>query len=150
MPRPRQIMRRRPRIDRNLDRMRPVRRRNSRRHTLPRLNALRKRRPKPRRVLLRHRPQPQIIGTLLGQGQTDQTPAILRHEVDRLRRNKLCSQSQVALVLAILVIHHDHHPTRLELRNRLCHVSKHSPTFPTASLSTHPILRPTQKRSAAH
>ena len=129
MSRPRQIMRRRSRINRHLDRMRAIRSRDPRRHAFTRLDALGKCRAKPRSILLRHRPQPQIVRAFFRQRQADQPAAILRHKVDRLGSNKLRSQRQVAFILAVLIIDDHDHPARLDLRHRLGHVSKHNSAF---------------------
>ena len=50
-----------------------------------------------------------MVGALLGQRQADQPPPIAGHEVDRLRGHILRGQGQIALVLAVLVVHHDDH-----------------------------------------
>src|SRR5207253_2990908 len=113
--------------------------------------ALSKRRAKARSILLRHRPQPQIVRALFRQRQADQPAAILRHKVNRLRSNKLRSQRQVAFILAVLIIDDHDHPPRLDLRHGLGHVRKHISAFhlhlSPSSLSTHPILRSSQKRT---
>ncbi len=111
----------------------PVRRRDARRDTLAGLNTLCKGRPKTRSIVLRHRPQPQIVGSLLGQRQTDQSASKLRHEVDRLGSHELGRQGQVTFVLAVLVVDHDDHPPRLDLFDRLKNRSKHP--LPSASLA---------------
>ena len=126
MPRPRQVARIGARIDGRTNRMRPVRRRDSRRHSLARLNRLGERCAKPRRVLLRHRKKPQMIRALLGKRQANQSPPVPRHKVDGLRRNVLRRQRKIALILAILVVHHHHHPPRAYLLDRAGNVGKRS------------------------
>ena len=138
--RPRQILRRRLRIDRNLNSVSPVVRGNSRRHALPRLNRLGKRGPEPRRILRRHRSQPQIIRALLGQRQADQPPPILRHKVDRFGSHVLRGQRQVAFILAVLVVDHHNHPPRVDLLHRPSHI-RHDPRIvhsPILRHSDHP------------
>ena len=124
VPRPRQIGIVGAGIDRGADGVRPVGRRDPRCNPLARLDGLGKRRPKPRRVLLRHGEQPQMIGAFLGQRQADQSPAIPGHEVDRLRGHKFCGQRQVAFVLPVLVVHHHHHAAGADLGERAGNVRK--------------------------
>ena len=60
-------------------------------------------------VVADHQRQAQLLAALLGQGQADQAAAVLGHEVDVFRRYRLGGHDDVALVLAIFVIHqHDH------------------------------------------
>ena len=62
-----------------------------------------------RGVLLRHGEEAQIVGALLSEGEADEAAAVAGHEVDGLGGDVLGGQGKVALVLAVLVIDHDHH-----------------------------------------
>ena len=54
-----------------------------------------------------------------GDGQADESPAVGCHEVDGLRRDELGRHGQVALVLPVLIVHHDDHPAALDLLESL-------------------------------
>jgi flagellar biosynthesis/type III secretory pathway ATPase len=45
----------------------------------------------------------------VGEGEADETAALLAHEVDRLGRDELGGHREVTLVLSILVVTDDHH-----------------------------------------
>src|ERR1039458_2676730 len=64
-------------------------------------------------VLLRHGWQAQVVGALLCEGEADEAAAIAGHEVDGLGGDVLGGQSEIALVLAVLVVNHDDHATGL-------------------------------------
>ena len=56
-----------------------------------------------------HQGQPQLLAALAGQRQADQAAAVARHEVDVLGAHARGRHDEVALVLAVLVVHdHDH------------------------------------------
>jgi len=59
------------------------------------------------RVLANHHWNVQLIQPLSCQSKTDESPAILRHEVDLLRRNFACGNRQIAFVFPVLVINHN-------------------------------------------
>ena len=63
----------------------------------------------PRRVLLDHQRDLELVEPLAGHRQADQAAAVLGHEVDRLGRHLLGGHRQVAFVLAILVVDDDDH-----------------------------------------
>jgi len=50
-----------------------------------------------------------MVGALLCQGHADEAAAVFGHEVDGLGGYVLGGQSQVALILAVLVVNHNHH-----------------------------------------
>ena len=52
----------------------------------------------------------------VGQGQADQAPAVLGHEVDDVRGDLLGGDHEVALVLPVLVVDDDDQAARLDLR----------------------------------
>ena len=68
-----------------------------------------------RGVLLRHGEEAQVVGALFGEGQADEAAAVAGHEVDGFGRDVLGGQGQVAFVLAVLVIDHDHHAAGADL-----------------------------------
>jgi hypothetical protein len=49
------------------------------------------------------------MSTLLRHGEADQASAVTGHEIDLLRRCKICRDDQVALILAVFGIHKDEH-----------------------------------------
>jgi hypothetical protein len=58
-----------------------------------------------------HQRQPQLCATLAGERQADQAAPEARHEVDVLGPHLRGGHHQVALVLAVLIVHdHDHAP----------------------------------------
>ena len=60
-----------------------------------------------RLVLLGHRPQLELVAALVGQAEADEPARVRRHEVDRLGRDELRRDRQVALVLAVRVVDDD-------------------------------------------
>jgi hypothetical protein len=99
------------RVDRHLNRARPVGGRDAGADSLSSLDRDREGGPVGRLVALGHRTQPQFVAALLGETQTDQSSAVRRHEVDRLRRRELGRDGQVAFVLAVgRIDHHDQLP----------------------------------------
>ncbi|MCY1409998.1 hypothetical protein D9M71_253600 [compost metagenome] len=56
-----------------------------------------------------HLLQAEALAVLVGQGQADQAARLAGHEVDRRRRAFFRGQQQVALVLAVLVVHQQDH-----------------------------------------
>ena len=63
----------------------------------------------PGRVVDRHHRQSQLDNPLFGHWQTDQSAPVGGHKVDGGRIGKLRRDHQIALVLAVLVIHQDKH-----------------------------------------
>ncbi len=113
-----------PSVDGRANGVRPVSGGDAGRHAFARLNRLGKRRAKARGVLLRHGKEAQMIGALLGQREADQPAAVAGHEVDGLRRHVLGGQGQVALVLAVLVVDHNHHAPGADFGQRAGNVGK--------------------------
>ena len=68
-----------------------------------------------RRVVAHHHRDLELVEPLAEQRHADQAPAVLGHEVHRLRGRALGGHDEVALVLAILVVDHDEHPARADL-----------------------------------
>ena len=71
------------------------------------------------RVLRDHLREVEAPGEGGGHRHADETARVGRHEVDVLRRRELGGANEVALVLALLVVRHDHDPARPELVENL-------------------------------
>ena len=100
------------------------------------------------RRVLRHHERHVELGQPLGRhGQADESPAVARHEVDRLGRDLFRRDRQVALVLAVLVIHDDDHAT---LANRLDGVLHGREGAPAARGASARCRRPGIRRLSAH
>ena len=62
-----------------------------------------------RAVVTDHQGQIELAAALLREREADETPAVARHEVDRLGRRELGADQQIAFVLAVLLVdEHDH------------------------------------------
>jgi hypothetical protein len=57
----------------------------------------------------------QLLAAALGERQADEAPPVGGHEVDVLGRDALGGDAEIALVLAILVVHEDDHATGADL-----------------------------------
>ena len=65
--------------------------------------------PMRRAVVAHHQRQVQLAAALLGEREADEAARVRGHEVDRLGRDEVGGQHEVALVLAVLLVHqHDH------------------------------------------
>src|SRR6266480_1083662 len=88
-----------------------------------------------RAVLLDHRPQAQALRMRLGDRHADQAAAVLGKKIDLLRRDEVGGENQVALVLALLVVHQDHDLAGADRRDDAgdradgSGLSAHSPNF---------------------
>ena len=71
-----------------------------------------------RLVVADHHAQAELLNALGGHRQANQSAAELRHEVDRLGRGLFRRHAEVALVLAIFVIHQDDHAAAAGLFER--------------------------------
>ena len=72
-----------------------------------------------RLVLVGHLAQPELLTPLRREAEADQAAGVRRHEVDRLGRDELRRDREVALVLAVLVVDHDDEPARADLLDGL-------------------------------
>ena len=63
----------------------------------------------PRAIGLRHQRQAQLVHARTRHGKADQAARITRHEIDRIRRRELRGDHQIALILAVFIIHQDEH-----------------------------------------
>ena len=70
-------------------------------------------------VARRHRRQLQALAALARQRQADQAAAEARHEVDRLGRDVVGGEHQVALVLAVFLVDQDDHAAGGQLGDEL-------------------------------
>src|SRR6266436_8416035 len=93
--------------------------RNSCGCTLLRLDADAKSGFKSRAVVRDHEWNFERIEMLGCHRQANQSAAILRHEIDDLRRNLLSGDSEVTFVFAIFIVDNDHHLARAYRRNRI-------------------------------
>ena len=58
---------------------------------------------------MNHQRQVELLAALLGQGQADQAATVACHKVDIIGGDFFRRHQQVALVLAVLVVHNDDH-----------------------------------------
>ena len=97
----------------------PVFGRHPARHPLPRIERHGERGAERRGILVHHHRQAQRVDAFLGHRQADQPPTVLRHEVDGFGRDFFRGHAQVALVLAVFVVHQDNHPAGPNFLDRL-------------------------------
>src|SRR5882724_13385649 len=93
--------------------------RNSRGGTLLRLDADAKSGLKSRTVVRDHEWNFERIEMLGCHRQANQSAAILRHEINDLRRNLLSGDSKVTFVFATFIVDNNHHLPRAYGRNRI-------------------------------
>src|SRR5206468_8256630 len=96
------------RVDSDLDRARAVLRRDPGRDSVAGLDRDRERGLERCLVAVGHLAQSELVAALLGQWEADQAAGVRGHEVDRLGRRELGGDRQVALVLAVGRVDHDH------------------------------------------
>ena len=89
----------------------------------------------PRRVLRHHQRNLELVEPLRRHRQTDQTAAVPRHEVDRLRRDLLGRDRQIAFVLPILVVDDDDHAAGANRRRSRPRSGRTDRTLPAAPLA---------------
>ena len=107
------------RVDRNLDRAGAVAGGDPGGDAVARLDRDRERRAERRLVLLGHLPQPQLVAALWREAEADQAATVGRHEVHRGGCCKLGCDRQIAFVLAVSVVTHDHEAAGADLLDRL-------------------------------
>ncbi len=107
------------RVDRDLDRVRAVVRRDAGRDALPGLDGHRERGAERRLVPVGHLAQPELVAALLGEAEADEAARVRDHEVDGLRRRELRGDREIALVLAILVVDDDDELAGTDVLDRL-------------------------------
>ena len=106
-------------VDRDLDRAGAVVRRDPGRDAFAGLDRDRERGAERRLVLVRHLAQAELVAALRREAEADQPAAVRGHEVDRLRRDELRGDREVALVLAVVVVDDDDEAARADLLDRL-------------------------------
>ena len=119
VPRPDEVVSALAAIDRDLDGAGPVMRGDARGDPLAGLDRDGEGGPERRLVALGHRLQTEFVAALLGQAEADQPAAVRCHEVDRLGRRELSRDRQVAFVLAIGSVDHDHELALADVLDRL-------------------------------
>ena len=107
------------RIDRHPDRRRAVGGRDAGRRDVLRVDRHGEGGLEPRRVLVHDHRDVELVEALPGHRQADQAPSVAGHEVDRVRRDLVGGDGQIAFVLAILVVDHDQHAAAAERLDRL-------------------------------
>src|SRR6266699_5053923 len=75
--------------------------------------------PERRAVLAHHHRKAELVAAALRQREADEPAPVGRHEVDVLGRDALGRDAEVALVLAILVVHEDDHAAGADLGERV-------------------------------
>ena len=87
--------------------------------------------PEARAVLLvaHHQRDAQLVETLAGHRQADEPAPEAGHEVDRLGRDLLGRDREVALVLAVLVVDDDDHLSGADVLERLGNRGRHLASF---------------------
>src|SRR5207249_2366913 len=98
---------------------RAVDRRDAAADALARVDRDREGGPEGGAVLAHHHREPELVASLRGERQTDEPAAVDRHEVDVLGGDALGGDAEVALVLAVLVVHEDDHAPGPQLGERL-------------------------------
>ena len=121
MPRLHQVLRPGLPRHRRFDGARAISRRNAGGHALGRLDGSGKGRAITRAVVLAHGRQAQLLAALLRERQANQPARVRGHEVDGLRRHEIGRQHQIALVLAVFLVHQNHHAAGLEFRHDFMH-----------------------------
>ena len=71
------------------------------------------------RVPLHHRRNAELVETLGLDGQADEARAVVGHETDVVWGDELGGDDEVALVLAVLIVDHDHELALLDVGNGL-------------------------------
>ena len=75
-------------------------------------------------VLLGHGEEAQVVGALLGKGETDESAAVASHEIDGFGCNVLGGQREVALVFAVLIVDNDNHASGADFGDGAGNVSE--------------------------
>ena len=105
--------------DRGADGRGAIGRRDAAADAVPRVDRDGERGAERRAVLAHHHGEAELVAAVLGERQADEPPPVRRHEVDVLGGDALGRDAEVALVLAILVVHEDDHAAGANLLQRL-------------------------------
>jgi len=106
------------------DRGGPVVRRDAGAHAAARLDRDGEGGAERRGVVVHHRGELQGLRLLLGDAEADEPSPVAGHEIDRLGGDELRGEGQVALVLAVLVVHEDDHPAVADVRDGILDLRK--------------------------
>jgi len=110
VPGPRQLLGTRARRRQRADRRGPVVRRGTGRRALEEVDGHREGRGEARRVQRGHEREAQLFETLRRHRDAEEAARVARHEVHVGGRAALRRHDEVPFVLAVLVVHDDHHP----------------------------------------
>jgi len=77
-----------------------------------------------RRVLLGHGEEAEMVGALLGKGETDESASVASHEIDGFGGNVLRGQGEVAFVFAVFIVDDDHHASGADFGDGAGNVSE--------------------------
>ena len=100
------------RISNRLNRRRAIVRADARGHALRRIHRDREIGPMHFAILRDHLLKPELFRALRRDRHADQTAPVHGHEVDRLRRSLLRRHDEIAFILSIGIVGHDHNPAR--------------------------------------
>ena len=114
-----EVVRLRCRVDQYPDRPGPVRGGDPGADVVPRIDRDRVRRPHPLPVVRRHQRDRQPVQLRTLHRHADHARGVADHERGQLRRRLGRREDQVALVLAVLVVYHDHGPAGTDLVHRV-------------------------------
>ena len=121
-------------IEHNPDRVRPVVSRDTGSDPLPGIHGYSEGRAEAGGVVLYHHGDLKLIQALTDHGQTDKPPAVLSHEIDRLRRCLIGGNAQITLILPTLIINDDDHLPLHKILNCLFNRSDSHTLFSTIEL----------------
>jgi hypothetical protein len=82
-----------------------------------------------RSVVTNHQRQIELLGTLLGDANANETLAMRCHEVDVLLRTQFGGTDQVSFVLTVFVIHDDDAPSGTESFDGRLNTTEHEGGF---------------------
>src|SRR5439155_9418576 len=131
------VVRTRRGVDRHLDRVRAVVRRDAGGHALARLDRDREGGLEAGLVLRGHQVEAELVAALGGQGEADQAAPLLGHEVDRVGGRELRGERQVALVLAVLGVADDDHLAVADVLDRFLDRAERAGAHRATSFSTY-------------
>jgi hypothetical protein len=75
-------------------------------------------------VLLGHGEEAEMVGALLGKGETDESATVASHEIDGFGRNVLRGQGKVAFVFAVFIVDNDNHASGADFGDGAGNVSE--------------------------
>ena len=72
-----------------------------------------------RLIVVHHHGQGELLDAVVGQAEADQAAPVLRHEIHGVSGGLVRRHDEVALVLAVLVVHEDDHPASTDFLDGL-------------------------------